>query len=476
MNIIILIIASDAAPKYIAMQKLWKKYMNSYPNIKSYFIKNKQELDQDLVVNENENTIYVKGEESIIPGILHKTIKVFEYCAQHMQFDFMYRTNLSSFIDLDKAYKYIQNNGHNFNYAGCGIYYYWNNPICASGCGFILSKKGLNTLLYLKHLLNYNENDDVAIGHVLIKIYDIYDIKRYDVVNVNDKIFSQETTTNIFHFRCKSDKNNNNTNTLLEKIYDKIMGIRMYTMKLTTVLGSVNNNPAYYKFIPKQIIFWGHFGIRFMAVFAGESIPGELLEYKDNIILWNRNTHLNSVFLGQTLRMYYTALLKLPDDELVMITDMDMLPTKAKYYTEGLENFTKEDFIYYRFIHGDQIFMCYNAAHPDTWAKAFGVYSEDDIERELNNNCKSDYNGIHGMINNSVGWFTDQEIMCKKLLYNPHLRVLNRNIKRLEMNDYRQRLRNGETNFVSEYDDVHFHTNFFNNEDLILDAEKQLLL
>jgi len=28
-------------------------------------------------------------------------------------------------------------------------------------------------------------------------------------------------------------------------------------MKLTTVIGSVNNNPKYYMFIPKQILFWG---------------------------------------------------------------------------------------------------------------------------------------------------------------------------------------------------------------------------
>ena len=56
-------------------------------------------------------------------------------------------------------------------------------------------------------------------------------------------------------------------------------------MKLTTVLASVNNNPKYYLFVAKQIIFWNKFDIKFICVFVGENIPYELKDYKDNIIL-----------------------------------------------------------------------------------------------------------------------------------------------------------------------------------------------
>jgi hypothetical protein len=45
--------------------------------------------------------------------------------------------------------------------------------------------------------------------------------------------------------------------------------------------------------------------------------------------------------------MYYTTLIDLPDDEIIMITDMDMLPINSSYFKEGLENFNKDDFIYY---------------------------------------------------------------------------------------------------------------------------------
>ena len=38
----------------------------------------------------------------------------------------------------------------------------------------------------------------------------------------------------------------------------------MYKMKLTTVLASTNNNPDYYMFIPKHILFWNKFDIKFI--------------------------------------------------------------------------------------------------------------------------------------------------------------------------------------------------------------------
>jgi hypothetical protein len=243
-------------------------------------------------------------------------------------------------------------------------------------------------------------------------------------------------------------------------------------MKLSTVIGSVNNNPRYYKFIPKQISFWGSFGIRFIAIYIGDTLPTELEPYTDNIIIWNRNKNINSAFVGQNIRMYYTALLQLPDDEMVMMTDMDMLPCSSSYYTSGLENFTKEHFIYYRHIDNNQIYMCYNASHPNTWAKLFNIYSEDDIENRLSTTYDQTYNGIPG----SNGWFTDQLIMYSALHSYSGLQVLNRPLKRLEMWIYKQHLQNNDKDFYKLYDDAHFHRDYDTNKELISDAEGQLKL
>jgi hypothetical protein len=241
-------------------------------------------------------------------------------------------------------------------------------------------------------------------------------------------------------------------------------------MKLTTVLASVDNNPAYYMFIPKQIIFWKKMGIRFIAVFVGEKIPDELMAYKDNIELWNNNLNINSAYVAQNIRMYYTALIDLPEDELIMMTDMDMLPTHHSYYTEGLEEFKFEDFIYYRNVDGKQIYMCYNAAHPKIWGKLFGIHNTNDIKMILYESYTVKYSGIPG----SIGWFNDQLIMFKKLINYEHLKVLNRPIKRLEMDMYKKHIEDKDENFIKDYDDAHFHRSYFNNQAFIEDAEKQL--
>jgi len=242
-------------------------------------------------------------------------------------------------------------------------------------------------------------------------------------------------------------------------------------MKLTTVVASVNNNPDYYMFIPKQIAFWAHFNIRFVAVFVGAVLPTELEAYKENIVLWSRNSDINSIFIAQMIRIYYPALLSLPEDEMVMITDMDMLPTNDRYYQSGLESFTTSDFIYYRNIDRNQIYMCYNAAHPTTWASVFSIKSEDDIEAALRNSYQNTYDGRPG----AAGWYSDQELMYKALIHYPHLKVLNRPIKRLEVGIFRMHLRNNHTKFISQYDDFHAHRNYSSNESLILNAEKQLV-
>lgn len=244
-------------------------------------------------------------------------------------------------------------------------------------------------------------------------------------------------------------------------------------MKLTTVISSVNNNPNYYKFIPKQILFWEKFGIKFIALFVGETIPNELIKYTKNIILWNKNLDINTAFVGQNLRMYYTALLKLPDNEMVMITDMDMLPINPHYFTNGLQNFTKNDFIYYRHIYysnKNEIFMCYNASHPETWAKLFKINSEQDIANALYNSYPTDYNGT-----SNEHWMTDQHIMYNVLHKYENLKILDRPIRRLECSICKHYINTNNKKYLHLYDDAHFHRNYENNIDLILDVERQFL-
>jgi hypothetical protein len=218
LRIIILIISSNNTDEYKDMHKIWEKYMNIHPNIKSFFIKNNKFLENDVELNNKNNTIYCKGDENYIPGILNKTIKSINYCMNNYKFDYIYRTNLSTVLDLDKLYKYARNN--KVNYAGQS----YGNFI--SGSGILLSKESCIKLINDKSLIDNEIIDDVSIGNTLNKYYKIENISFYHVKDVNDKILFSKDFENIdskiFQFRCRIANEHNNTAFVMSNIYKKI--------------------------------------------------------------------------------------------------------------------------------------------------------------------------------------------------------------------------------------------------------------
>lgn len=213
-EIIILIIASDNTDYYIKMQKIWNLYMNNHPHIKSFFIKENINIDNNLIVDEENNTIYIKCEQSLIPGILIKTIESFKYIHNNYNFKYIYRTNLSSFIDLNKLYLFTINNS--FHYAAfIGNH---NNIKFGSGAGFFLSRECVKYLINRDNINYEKYNDDVVIGEILTPIYPILSIGRINIVDFNNKKFSNDQikNSNIFHYRCKNNNMDITVNNLKE--------------------------------------------------------------------------------------------------------------------------------------------------------------------------------------------------------------------------------------------------------------------
>jgi len=219
-SVIILIIASDNHNYYINMQKIWKLYMNSHPNIKSFFIKENNQINEQVVLDQDNDTIYVKCEPSLVPGILIKTIKSFEYIYNNYDFNYIYRTNLSSFLDLNKLYNFIQTNF--FNYGA--VIGYHGNITFGSGSGFFVSKECTNYLINKNNIDYHTYPDDVEIGRILIPIYSISFINRTVFIDFDNKSVTDNDikNSNIFHFRCKNDDNMNHTVYNLQKMYELI--------------------------------------------------------------------------------------------------------------------------------------------------------------------------------------------------------------------------------------------------------------
>jgi len=219
MKLIVLILASDNAT-YLECQKMWRLYMNTHPNIKSYFIKYKSDLIEDVSL-ENDN-IFIKGNESLIPGCLDKTIKAIEFCLKNQEFDFIFRTNMSSVVDLNKLNNILEN--YNRHYSGViGTH---KNIQFASGAGILLSKPLCIFLTSYKNKLNYNLIDDVSIGLFCqnAKNIRIAPLNRFETYNYENtlNLISKELIKDYYHFRCKSAKDDNNTLLMMKKIIDLI--------------------------------------------------------------------------------------------------------------------------------------------------------------------------------------------------------------------------------------------------------------
>ena len=131
-----------------------------------------------------------------------KTIKAFEWVNSNLDYDYIFRTNTSSYVDFRNLMKYLskisKEETHYSGYIGKfdGIDY-------VSGSGIILSKLAIKSILKSKNQLDESVVEDVAIGK-LLKLNKILpkEGKRKDIESHKDisSIHSDE-----YHIRCRLD-------------------------------------------------------------------------------------------------------------------------------------------------------------------------------------------------------------------------------------------------------------------------------
>jgi len=113
-----------------------------------------------------------------------KTIKALKYFLDHVEFDYIYRTNLGSYIQLDILEQYFQSLPRDGVYFGGKGIYERNNrfkgTVYGSGAGFGLSKDLVSRLVSDIELIisEQLENqgvliDDVQFGNIIINNYGI---------------------------------------------------------------------------------------------------------------------------------------------------------------------------------------------------------------------------------------------------------------------------------------------------------------
>lgn len=254
MKVLVLVIVSFDKPVYYDMLAVWKKRINDLTNTDAtdvWFIqcKSDKEWVGDIVndlsepsstpLNENSfnqsltlrdrfeldilnKTLYVRGDECLIPGILHKTVEALSYfLSVDSSYSYVWRTNLSSVLDFAGLERYLGtisstkalsvgttslysgyvglgslNNGSKVNPDSSSSFF-------ASGAGFLMSRDVALYLVENKDFLRWDLIDDVAIGALLEPKFGIVPLDRCWVQSGSEDI-SALVSSGIFHFRCES--------------------------------------------------------------------------------------------------------------------------------------------------------------------------------------------------------------------------------------------------------------------------------
>jgi hypothetical protein len=170
-KVLVLVIASDGTEAFVELQKIWRSYMNVDPeHFEVYFIRGNPELASEYEIEGNDLT--VKSVESYVPGILDKTILSMEVMMPRLQeFDFVLRTNLSSFYVFPRLVDFVKTMPKEGCY--CGMQLHLSNipkfgmVNFVSGAGILLSTDLVKLLVQEKEsifALDKELPDDMILG------------------------------------------------------------------------------------------------------------------------------------------------------------------------------------------------------------------------------------------------------------------------------------------------------------------------
>lgn len=146
-----------------------------------------------------ENVLYIKGVESLLPGVLNKTITAIEWC-NHIAFDYLVRSNISTVIDFNNlpyhelekdtmVYASSLVNTLTWIDAGSGIHTeQYRGTRFASGTNIIMNKPTIDYLIVNKDKINRDIIDDVSLGILMNGVVTSIQLSTPLIINDASKI------------------------------------------------------------------------------------------------------------------------------------------------------------------------------------------------------------------------------------------------------------------------------------------------
>lgn len=199
-KVLLLVLASDNEPVFQRLQEIWRSYMHRFsPRISSFFFKERPEQG-DLFMVEGD-TLYIRMPLNGKFAPYEKTRLAFEFfTSRYDDFDFVFRTNLSSFIDF---HKYLEQSVHwprkRFCSAVVGMH---GGKTFPSGSGFTMSWDVVKLMAESRYLEEFV--DDVVIGRKLLEWgIPIVPALRHDACSLR-QLCKPDERLDVFHYRIKN--------------------------------------------------------------------------------------------------------------------------------------------------------------------------------------------------------------------------------------------------------------------------------
>lgn len=202
MKVLVLVLASDTAEVYKYQQSLWRTYMNVNPQIDCFFYKGDPNITSPAILV--GDTLYLKIVESF-DTIYEKTLMAFDFFKENLhKYDYVYRTNLSSFVVFDRLLKYAMNKPlRNFCSAVIGHYLNDTEKPFPSGSGILFSTDVIRLFCERRPVKVFQ--DDVTFGYALKEWgITITSAPRGEMKTIDEYMYYKDKLdTSCFHFRLK---------------------------------------------------------------------------------------------------------------------------------------------------------------------------------------------------------------------------------------------------------------------------------
>jgi hypothetical protein len=209
MKIIILVLSLNDGDLYTEFYNTQKKTWDSIEvdGIDTFYYFGNCE-DNEIV----DNNIYTNVSETLL-NCTDKTLEAFKLI-NNMDYDYVFRTNSSSYVDKHRLKEYLNNKPKTNFYSGI-IGLHEHNYFC-SGSGFFLSKDLITLLINNEDKLDRNLIDDVSIGKLLNSFnIPLVNSERFDVVS------SDDISNNFFHYRLKTLDRNDDIKNMIQIFNNK---------------------------------------------------------------------------------------------------------------------------------------------------------------------------------------------------------------------------------------------------------------